>query len=278
MNLPDYSTYQFRELYEALDRLRADVYPDVLNALEAEIARRNDVGKPLLEEAYFRLDRARFPSHEQQLRQRIEALGGFDTIAPETITADNRFKTGWRRFWAMIFDIIIFQLLILGPIAGVVQSGREDDLAFNAAVSFCTQLAVIFYFVLMHAVCGQTLGKMITGVKVVRNADLAPIALRHALMRDIVPLLFLIASVLSLSYFDFGISEGKNPAPELPPVFIGIFLLGFAWPLLEVLTMLFNRRRRAIHDYIAGTVVTRYLRRPKAAPDRNASTPATSAA
>ena len=39
MQVPDYSTYGFRELYEALDRLRADLYPHVLEALEAEIAR-----------------------------------------------------------------------------------------------------------------------------------------------------------------------------------------------------------------------------------------------
>ena len=31
----------------------------------------------------------------------------------------------------------------------------------------------------------------------------------------------------------------------------------FGWTLLEVLTMLTNAKRRAIHDFIAGTVVVR---------------------
>lgn len=260
MQPPDYSSYSFRELYEALDQLRGDLYPQAIEALEAEIDSRTDVDKAMLEEAYFRVNRERFPHHERQLRERVEALGGFDSIAPETVTEDNRFKTGWRRVWAMFFDIVIFQLLILGPLVAAIQRGREDDLALQAVLSYATQLAVIFYFVLMHAACGQTLGKMITGVRVVKNSDFTPIALHHALLRDLVPLLFVMISIFGLPFFDITISEGEDGIPQLPGIFIAIAALYFAWPVLEVVTMLFNRRRRAVHDFMAGTVVIRYLR------------------
>ncbi|NNF51316.1 MAG: hypothetical protein HKN59_02650, partial [Gammaproteobacteria bacterium] len=121
-------------------------------------------------------------------------------------------------------------------------------------------IASLFYYIVMHAAFGQTLGKMITGVRVVKNKDLAPIGLGHALARDIVPLLFIAVGLLAMPMFDFGIAEGKEATLKLPIVFLAIAVLALAWPILEVITMLFNRRRRAIHDFIAGTVVIRYLR------------------
>ncbi|NNF68029.1 MAG: RDD family protein [Gammaproteobacteria bacterium] len=275
MKSPDYSFYGFRELYEALDRLRGDIYPEALAALEAEIARRENVEKPLLEEVFFRLDRERFPEHEKRLRRQIEKLGGFDSIAPESVTPENLFKTGWRRFWAVVFDVVFVTLLLM-PMTAIVLGGREDDLALTGAVEFIQQTLSVFYYVLMHAACGQTLGKMITGVKVVRNSDFSPIRLRHALLRDIVPLLAIFLGLLSMPYFDFGIGEGDDLASVLPVVFIALVVVHFAWPFLELLTMLLNRRRRALHDYIAGTVVIRYLR--TAEKSRNITIPAESAA
>lgn len=107
MQTPDYTGYTFRQLYEALDGIRGEQYPQILTALEAEIRSRPNVPKADLEEVYFHLDQNKFPEHERRLREEIEAQGGFDTIAPETVTDENRYHTGWRRFWAMIFDAII---------------------------------------------------------------------------------------------------------------------------------------------------------------------------
>lgn len=259
MNTPDYSTYSFRQLYEALDQLRGDQYPQVLKALEDEIARRQKVDKPTLEETYFRLNRERFPQHEHQLRARIDALGGFDTIAPETVTPENQYQTGWRRFWALVFDNLILALL-LGSVAAQLVASGPDDIALKTAVDLGSQFVILSYFILMHAAFGQTLGKMITGVRVVRNADLQAIGLRHALVRDIVPVIFFAIGIWGLAHVDIGISEGKDAASEIPPLVLMISLLALVWGILEVITMLFNRRRRALHDFIAATVVVRYLR------------------
>lgn len=259
MKLPDYPSYSFRELYEALEALQSDLYPEVRQALEEEIRQRTDVDKPLLEEVYFKLDHQRFPEHRAQLRQRIEALGGFDSIAPETVTDENLFKTGWRRVWALFFDVVIISVAFI-PLSAVVLSGKDDDLAFQGAFEYILRVLSLFYFVLMHAAFGQTLGKMLTGVRVVKNADLTPINLRHALIRDIVPLMFIFAALIALPLFDFKIDEGGDAILKLPLIFLVIAIVELAWPILELLSMLFNRRRRAIHDFIAGTVVIRYLR------------------
>ncbi len=274
MATPDYSDYSFRELYEALGALRGDLYPQVLQALEDEIAKRQGLNKAELEEIYFRLDTERFPRHAERLRQEIARQGGFESIAPEVVTEQNRFSTGWRRFWAVIFDAIIL-FAVMAPVAMLVEEGRNDNLALMAALDYGTTLVTIFYYILLHAAWGQTLGKMITGVKVVKNSDLSPIAFRHALTRDMVPLLVFIVGIVLINYLDIGIAENKQASLQPPPIVGAVVFLQFLWPLLELITMLFNRRRRAIHDFIAGTVVIRYLRHPAHPQDRQ---PATSVA
>jgi hypothetical protein len=46
---------------------------------------------------------------------------------------------------------------------------------------------------------------------------------------------------------------------EMPPpaMFQWAVNLGLYWAILELITMLFNEQRRAIHDFIANTVVVR---------------------
>lgn len=51
-----------------------------------------------------------------------------------------------------------------------------------------------------------------------------------------------------------GIAEGSSPEPFAEAA---LSLLAFAWAVSELLVMLTNRERRAIHDFIAGTVVLR---------------------
>lgn len=261
MIIPDYSQYSFRQLYEALDSLRGDAYPEALAALEEEIARRDDPDKTELEEVYFRLNADQHPEHASRLRAAIEAHGGFDTIAPEVVTDENRFRTGWRRFWAMlVFDPLVFAVgfsIITAPFG----RAAADNPAVQTALNFAADVGWIFYFVLLHAICGQTVGKMITGVKVVRNSDLGPIRLWHALAREIGPLLIFVVAMLILPGVDF--IEPENAEEfiiQLPPSIIALIAAPFIWGMLEILTMLFNKRRRALHDFIAGTVVIRHVR------------------
>lgn len=272
MNIPNYEKYTYRQLFEALDGLRGDVYPEVAAALGEEIARRTTPEKAELEEVYFRLDADKHPEHASRLRILIEQRGGFDTIAPERVDESNRFKTGWRRFWAMlIFDPVIFALgfsLLSAPFKGAA----TDNPALQTALNFAADVGWIFYFVLMHAICGQTLGKMITGVKVVRNSDLGPIRLWHALARESGPLLMFVVAMLVLPGVDFvDTGDAEEAFAQLPPSVVALVAVPFIWGMLEILTMLFNKRRRALHDFIAGTVVIRHVRARKK--DRKSEVP-----
>jgi uncharacterized RDD family membrane protein YckC len=122
-------------------------------------------------------------------------------------------------------------------------------------------ISFVAYSVLLHWRWGQTLGKRVTRVRV-HSLSGGPLSLRQAAMRDILPLIGTIVEVL-LNLPD--VAHGKNPYQEAAAAGLAglsTFQLVMvwsmpAWWILEVVTMLSNSKRRALHDFIAGTVVMR---------------------
>jgi uncharacterized RDD family membrane protein YckC len=172
-----------------------------------------------------------------------------------------KFKTFWHRFWAGAMDGIVLMplaylnLFIWNHAKGVPTSLLLLWHAFQALSSSA-------YSISLHARFGQTLGKMAFHVKVVDVTDL-PITVSQAVRRDIVPLalaLFMVAQDCA------PVLRGENPLqpthPHLGWGMVIMLLTGAGWFWAEVLTMLTNRRRRAIHDLIAGTVVIRIPQPP----------------
>ncbi len=112
-----------------------------------------------------------------------------------------------------------------------------------------------FYSIAMHARFGQTLGKMVTGVKVLDLSE-SKLSLRQALLRDSVSVVFTVLILVgevpkTLSGVDrYGSSE-----LDIWDQFQMYTSLG--WFAAELLTMLTNRKRRALHDFIARSVVVR---------------------
>lgn len=87
--------------------------------------------------------------------------------------SDRRYAGFWMRFWAYIVDgIIIFSIngFLLSPFkflnnGAIVQFGYWTVNGFAAAIIFYV------YFLLMTKFFGQTLGKMIFGLKVVSEKE-----------------------------------------------------------------------------------------------------------
>ena len=124
------------------------------------------------------------------------------------------------------------------------------------AVSFVT------YSILCHGLYGRTLGKLLFGV-VVRDVSESPLSLRQAVLRDIVPL---VSAPLSLAVEIPYVLRGIDPdgaerwAETMPGLlnWMGVLnWIGLLWFCTELVTMLTNRKRRALHDFIAGSVVVR---------------------
>ncbi|HMO97182.1 MAG TPA: RDD family protein [Tepidiformaceae bacterium] len=138
------------------------------------------------------------------------------------------------------------------------------------------------YTTYCHGRWGQTLGKHATGIRVVRSDTLEPIGFGRALRRDAGAIVFsalcaagMVAVVRSgetdaFRLFDtpeyMAYEPGEQPGfgeffreslgrgyPNMYSVFISI--VNSIWGVAELVTMLLNSRRRALHDFIGGTVV-----------------------
>jgi uncharacterized RDD family membrane protein YckC len=177
-----------------------------------------------------------------------------DTSVPST----NRYSTFAPRFWAAFVDGCV--LWPVGFIAATILY-LETPRLLAAVALFVEGFAWIVYTVLMHARYGQTLGKMGTKVRVVDVRTEGKITLRQAWLREAIPAV-LALGLVGCQLFTLAMSE-------VPPSAIGkgedllgdaslwVLSLPLFWYLAELLTMLTNKKRRALHDFIAGTVVIR---------------------
>ena len=121
------------------------------------------------------------------------------------------------------------------------------------------------YFIYFHAKSGATPGKSIIGLKIVKM-DLSNLKLKDSILRSSGDILFsvmnLIWLAITIGYF---IHKEEFTSEKLTyNDFIGIFgslyfvairFLEKIWFWSEVVFVLTNAKKRAIHDFIAGTVV-----------------------
>lgn len=177
----------------------------------------------------------------------------------------SRYQTFWPRFWASWIDGLILMPVYL--LFAVILDPRISSL-WNLALWLLALVLVVdrtgpwIYSILMHGRWGQTVGKMTTRVKVVDAVSEEPISYKKALLRDSIPILVLFPLlVYSLYQLIIG-SEYHIPQPS-PDLSITAniadwteFIMGIWW-FAEIVTMLTNEKRRAVHDFIAGTVVVR---------------------
>jgi uncharacterized RDD family membrane protein YckC len=159
------------------------------------------------------------------------------------------YRTFWPRFWAGVVDGIVFI-----PI-NFIDSWVYSHVRWNGALViwfvFASSLPYL-YNVLMHGKYGQTVGKMATKVKVV-DVSLAKLSMRQAFLRDSV---YIALTTVGIIIGIPGVIDGGNPThnPNTVSAWILVYA-SLAWFVLELVTMLTNSKRRALHDFIAGSVV-----------------------
>ena len=88
----------------------------------------------------------------------------------DTGTLSLNFAGFWMRFWAYLLDLIVIgsiERIIINPIFQAV--GLElHTVSMFAPISIATAITFYAYFVLMTKFFGQTLGKMVFGLRVVK--------------------------------------------------------------------------------------------------------------
>ena len=159
----------------------------------------------------------------------------------------DRYHTGIARFIASWIDGFIVSALcsLIGLLASL-----DLGVVVNLPLAVAYASVGVAYSVYMHGRFGQTLGKFFVRVRVVR-LDGRRISYEQAALRDIFPLL-----MLPVSIWLFGFVAINRELPSTAS-YSWASWLGLMWGVLELVTMLFNEQRRAIHDYIAKTVVIR---------------------
>jgi uncharacterized RDD family membrane protein YckC len=121
------------------------------------------------------------------------------------------------------------------------------------------------YNVWCHARWGQTVGKRVAGIRVV-SMDGEAIGWRQALLRHAVDIAAGavmaaagVTALLAISpevYEAAGWTERARLTREAQPVWAHwARMASYGWVLSELVVLLLNEKKRALHDYLAGTVV-----------------------
>lgn len=165
----------------------------------------------------------------------------------------------WKRFAASVID---FFVLLLPAIFLIWLQIFSRPLAFLA--QFLLTFIGHIYDIYFHGRYGQTIGKRCLNIRVV-SLDGSPVSWKQALLRSSVGLALSILSMLSVmvalyripgeGFSLLGWSELTNKQEQLAPYNRELYILMQVWTWSEIIVVLFNRKRRALHDFIAGTVV-----------------------
>lgn len=168
---------------------------------------------------------------------------------------EKRYHTGIKRLLAAIVDGVVFLPLVL--IDKLIYSSQSGDT--NTSMLFLWQTFLVFaplaYSIVLHYKYGQTIGKSVVNVKVLDVCETRKLSLRQAIFRDIV---YLLVALIGLLYY--AILFVRADTKE----FVLNDYLEFSdnsffmwWGLIEIITMLTNGKRRAVHDFLAKSVVVR---------------------
>lgn len=173
----------------------------------------------------------------------------------------NHYATFWQRFGAIWIDF-----LILLPFA--LLSSWAESYSKSVAIVLVIPMAAFYvaYSIYCHGRFGQTVGKRVLGIQVVRLTG-ERIGWREAWLRSSIDVLFaslgVIGSFVALAvisdtdYYGVGwMRRGENLAAHEPAWLAWTGTATEIWIWSELIVMLFNERRRSLHDFIAGTVVT----------------------
>jgi len=193
-------------------------------------------------------DRGELPEDLKALKNELDQK--HKELLNNKISAD-RYSSLGDRFFANMIDGFILRLLGL-----IISFINVSDSFFNSKILLpITLLYPILYTILFHGFTGQTIGKMVIGIKIFDKSEKLKISFGQAILRDIVPLgLTLIIYLISI----LGLSRDNS---ELTFSSLLILYILVIWSILEIVTLLFNKKRRALHDIIAGTVVLKIIER-----------------
>ena len=222
------------------------------------------------------LDKNKNPKRYKKIAKMIDNFKSESNGSDATISADKMggaitYASYIARFIANIIDYAIYMAILIsyGYIIGILNyySKISVSIALLIGLIILQGLYTAGYQVFFHKQWGQTIGKMLTRIKVIqlngKNLTWESAFLRSSISILLLLLLyigimmgFLLLSqneIFSYSYQDLY----KVIFRKAPIIFSIIPKLMSIWSISEVVVMFFNPKRRAPQDFIAGTVVVK---------------------
>jgi uncharacterized RDD family membrane protein YckC len=174
-------------------------------------------------------------SHVEEVSDGFSAIERTPVLS--TLEEGLKYRGAWIRLLAFIVDIAVLLLVsfIITRITGIntaINTASGEAPHFSTWQQWLFAAFIFFYFVGFWAWRGQTPGKMLIGAKIVKK-DGSSIGLVRALLRFIVYFLYLLVWGL----------VGTS--------FLALFLI----IVVAFIIVAFNRKKRGLHDFVAGTVV-----------------------
>jgi uncharacterized RDD family membrane protein YckC len=180
-----------------------------------------------------------------------------------TTSSDQLHYAGfWPRFGALLLDA-----LIMLPLSALVFWGSQRYRLFDLYYLVPGTLFSLFYGVYLVRRFGGTPGKLIVGVRIL-NVSGEPVGYREAFLRYLPEFLLSVLMSIALLIAAFHMSDSeyhtlsfmeraKRMVELAPPWYKPLQIVQNVWIWGELIVLLTNRKRRALHDFIAGTVVVR---------------------
>jgi len=164
---------------------------------------------------------------------------------------NQKYQTGLKRLGAAVVDGIVFMPLLL---VDQWLLGRTNNNSLIISWTVFTTFLSLFYSIFAHYKYGQTIGKWVVGVKVLDISETKTLSLRQSILRDsfylaieIIGLLYFMLLVLQTGKTEYILNDYRSFANQ--PI--------LWWTLIELISMLANHKKRAVHDFIARSVVVK---------------------
>jgi len=166
----------------------------------------------------------------------------------------------WRRFGAVWLDI-----LFLLPLTGLSFWLSTAYRLFDLYLFIPSIIFGLFYSVYLVQRFGGTPGKLVAGLQICK-LDGTKIGYREAFLRYLPEALMAITLSVGLicasfaitdsEYFSLGPIDRTRQLTTLAPAwYYPLNIILQIWACSEFIVMMTNSKRRALHDFIAGTVV-----------------------
>lgn len=177
----------------------------------------------------------------------------------EDIT-ENIYGGFWPRLGSLFLDFII--VVPVGILTLYLNSLDKNAYYFTIIPNL---LFGLWYHVYLVKKNGGTPGKLIVGIKIIningQDADWKEAFLRHVVLLGIT-IIGAVVTIIALSqadsehYESLGWMQKQQYLMSLTPFLFSVFSwTNNIWIWSEFIVLLTNARRRAIHDYVGGTVV-----------------------